>query len=161
VLKRKLRHVFDHKNVNPIKALTVSWLLSLLLLPVVGAIVWSMYGSYTEIATREFRLQRLVGDIVHLNEVLTSSARMAATTGELKWKDRYKEIEPKLDNAILAIAMIARDSYEHTYAAKTKSAYLELIQMEDLALTLVEAGRLDEATKIAFGEEYEKWKELY
>ncbi len=161
MLKGKLSRLFDHKNMNPIKALTISWLLSLLLLPVVGAIVWGMYGSYTDIATREFRLQRLVGNIVHLNEVLTSAARMAATTGDLKWVDRYKEIEPELDNAINSIAMIARHSYENTYAAKTKSAYTELIQMEDLALTLVEAQRLDEAKKILFGDDYERQKKLY
>jgi hypothetical protein len=102
VLKRKLSRLFNHKNMNPIMALTVSWLLGLLVLPAVGALVWGMYDSYTEIATRELRLQRLVGEIVNLNEVLTSSARMAATTGEMKWKDRYEQIAPKLDNAINA-----------------------------------------------------------
>lgn len=50
---------------------------------------------------RQVRLERLQGDILHLDEVLTMSARMAAASGDLQWEDRYQKYEPKLDRAIV------------------------------------------------------------
>ncbi len=147
--------------MNPIRVLTVSWLLSLILLPVVGWIVWSMYGSYTRIATQEFRLQKLVGEIVHLNELLTMSARMATMSGDLKWEEQYREVEPLLDYALVEAALLAGTSYEDSYAARTKSAYTKLIEMEGLAFALVRRGRLEEARKLLFSEEYKRQKEFY
>ena len=146
---------------NPILILTGSWLLSLLLLPVAGFIVWSMYESYIQVATREFRLQQLVGDVVYFNEMLTQAARMAATTGKTSWEDKYREVEPKLDNAIVDIAGLARTSYETSYTATTKRAYSKLIEMENLALALVRRGRLEEANAILFGDDYEAQKREY
>jgi len=154
-------NLFRSLKISPITVLTVSWLLSLLLLPVVGGFVWTMYDSYREIATTEFKLQRLVGEIAYRNEVLTASARMAAVSGDAKWEDTYRRHEPTLDNAITEAALLARDSYEKSYAATTKSAYVKLIEMEDLALALVRKGRAKDAEDLLFGENYQQQKGLY
>jgi PAS domain S-box-containing protein len=146
---------------NPIAALTASWLLSLLLLPVAGFIVWSMYESYGEIALKEFQLQRLVGEIRYMNEALTGAALLAAATGSPTWEDTYRNIEPKLDDAITEAALLARRSYENAYAASTKNAYVKLIEIEDLALTLVREGRAEEATSLLLGDEYRTLKKQY
>jgi hypothetical protein len=42
-------------------------------------------------------LQQLSDEIIYLDEVLTMSARMAASTGNLEWENRYRTFEPKLD----------------------------------------------------------------
>lgn len=141
--------------------LTAGWLFSLILLPVVGFIVWTTYSAHTRLINEEFTLQRLIGEIEHLNDVLTMSARMSAMTGDPRWEKRYKSIEPKLDNAIVEIAMRARESYENTYAATTKSAYTNIIEMENLAFALARMGRLEEARKLVLGEDYEEQKRLY
>lgn len=148
-------------RLNPIVILTGCWLLSLLLLPAAGFVVWSMYKTYIHVSTREFRLQQLVGDVVYLNEVLTQTARMAATTGKISWEEKYREVEPKLDSAIIDIASLARTSYETSYTATTKNAYSRLIEMENLALALVRNRRLEEANAILFGDEYESQKRQY
>jgi two-component system, sensor histidine kinase and response regulator len=157
---RPPRHA-SRARLNPIVILTMSWLLSLLLLPVVGFVVWRMYDSYTHVATQEFKLQQLVGEVLYLDEVLTQTARMATTTGDKSWEDRYREVEPKLDNAIVEIAGLAKKSYQDGYTASTKQAYSKLIEMENLALALVEKGRLDEARTIVFGADYEALKTRY
>lgn len=126
-----------------------------------GSIIWNIYSSYTETASVEFKLQRLVGRIVHLDEILSSSARMAAMSGDPKWLTQYQSIEPKLDDALVETALLARSSYESGYAAKAKSAYSKLIEMENLSFALVGQGRMEEARKIVFGEEYQKQKQLY
>ena len=38
--------------------------------------------------------------IVHLDEVLTMAARMAAATGDMAWEERYRSAEPNLGAAI-------------------------------------------------------------
>ena len=67
------------------------------------ATVWLAVDSYRDIATvklRDPRIQELSGTIVHLDEVLTMSARMAAATGNPYWEQRYRRFEPQLDAAI-------------------------------------------------------------
>ena len=69
-----------------------------LLLPIWNT--WRFYRASEELSTEELRLQRLVGTIMHLDEVLTMSARMAAATGDSHWEERYWEYEPEVDAAI-------------------------------------------------------------
>ena len=51
-------------------------------------------------ADRLSQIEELRGVIVHLDEVLTMSARMAAVTGDSRWEERYRQFEPQLDAAI-------------------------------------------------------------
>ena len=140
--------------MKPMRLLTWAMLMNFVLLPVIASIVWSMYHSFSSMGTDEFRLQKLVGDITHLNEVRTMSARMLATTGDSRWKERYADTEPLLDEAITEIALLSREEYERNYAAQTKLAYTKLIEMESLALSLIRAGRSSEASELLFSPEY-------
>lgn len=158
---RKLIQFFSRNNMSPTKILTVGWLPSLILLPVVAWMAWNMYSSYTVIATDEFTLQRHIGRIRHLDEVLTMYARLAATSGEEKWEQQYKKVEPILDDCIVEVAMLARNVYERNYAAQTKLAYAQLLEMEGLAFALVRNGRLEEAVDLLFSKRYEEQKRLY
>src|SRR5271157_4230774 len=111
--------VFAH----PMKVLTLGLILGVTLLPILGSIVWSMYDSLSKIGNQELHLQRLIGSVAHLNEVLTMYARLAAATGDPKWEKQYRALEPELDNAILGVAMQAHEEYEKTYVAQTKLSY--------------------------------------
>lgn len=143
------------------KVLTLGLALSVILLPFLGSVVWSMYQSLSRIATNELNLQRIVGTVAHLNEVLTMYARLAAATGDQRWEQHYQKVEPELDSAIVAVAMLAREEYEGNYAAQTKLAYTKLIEMESLAFALVRQGRQKEASELLFGEQYDTQKALY
>src|SRR6266498_4428132 len=81
-------------------------LLSLALLVTVALAVslsWYASTSYrvtTTLRERHLRIEELRGVIVHLNEVLTMSARMAAATGQERWERRYNAHVTELDAAI-------------------------------------------------------------
>lgn len=69
-------------------------------------LAWSSWGAYrsyqiTKLAKqRNIRIEQLRGSIIHFDEVLTMSARMAAATGDLVWEERYRHFEPQLESAI-------------------------------------------------------------
>ena len=61
---------------------------------------WSTYRLYADdsvIKGQIWRTEELRSTIVHLDEVLTMSARMAAATGDPQWEARYRKFEPQLD----------------------------------------------------------------
>lgn len=148
-------------SMGPAKVLSLGWLPSFIVLPVIGVMMWSLYSSYAIIATDEFLLQQRIGTILHSNEVLTMCARLAASTGQPKWEKRYREIEPVLDQSIVDVALLARTEYEKTYAARTKLAYAKLIEMENLAFALINKSRAPEAEELLFSREYEDQKAIY
>jgi hypothetical protein len=61
---------------------------------------------------RDFPFHELQGVIVHLDEVLTMSARMAVTTGDLAWERRYRQFEPVLDDAIKNVINLAPNALQ-------------------------------------------------
>ena len=78
----------------------VAIIISMMLIASVGWNVWNMHSDFKTVVSTEFQLQSLSGKIIHLDEVLTMSARVAASTGDLEWEKRYKKFEPELDAAI-------------------------------------------------------------
>ncbi|MEK7469092.1 MAG: ATP-binding protein [Planctomycetota bacterium] len=106
------------------------------------------------------KLTELSGAIVHLDEVLTMSARMASATGDPAWEARYREFEPKLDEAIkearlLAVTLKSED------IRRTDEANTLLVDMEHRAFELVRLGRREEAAGILQGEKYAVQKAIY
>src|SRR5438034_767583 len=73
---------------------------------VLAWLTWSTYNLYTRDTTireQAWHAGDLRNKIIHLDEVLTMSARMAATTGDPQWEERYRIFEPQLGAAIKAI----------------------------------------------------------
>jgi PAS domain S-box-containing protein len=127
---------------------------------VLGWLSWSTYDLYAHDAINEariWRIEELQGTIVHLDEVLTMSARMAAATGDPQWEARYRRSEPQLDQAIKEILKLAPSQT----LAQTDAANLRLVEMENHAFTLVREDRAAEARTILFSQEYETQKEIY
>ncbi|MDJ0530936.1 MAG: methyl-accepting chemotaxis protein [Xenococcaceae cyanobacterium MO_207.B15] len=120
---------------------------------------WNVYQNFQTAITKNFKLQDLSGQIVHLDEVLTMSARMAASTGDLTWEERYLSFVPDLDKAINQVLTIAPEQQEN--ASQTDEANAKLIEMEERAFELVRQGKADEALNLLLGEEYNFQKEIY
>lgn len=146
---------------SPMRVLTIGILINIALLVVVASLVWGMYQSLSRVGKEGVELQRLLGKVAYLNELLTMSARMAAVTGDPRWEHRYRKDENELDNALVALALLAREEYERGYASSTKLVYTKLIEMESLALALARNGRVKEATDLLLSSEYDRNKELY
>ncbi|PJA32361.1 MAG: hypothetical protein CO187_04385 [Zetaproteobacteria bacterium CG_4_9_14_3_um_filter_53_7] len=94
---------------------------------------------------------------MHLDEVLTMSARLAVLTGDSKWEDRYVDYEPKLDTAIKSALQLTNGSG----VSETDLANQKLVNMEVKALKLLNQGKSNEAKLILFSKEYSAEKEKY
>jgi hypothetical protein len=71
---------------------------------VLAWLTWSTYDLYTRDRTEQaWHIGELRKKIIHLDEVLTMSARMAAATGDPNWEERYCLFEPQLDDAVKEI----------------------------------------------------------
>ncbi len=107
------------------------------------------------------RVQELSGSIQHLDEVLTMSARMAATTGDAAWEARYAKHEPLLDAAIKALIAISPVVFEQELGTETDAANQRLVALEHESFELVRHGQSDAARRLLFSAEYQAQKELY
>lgn len=119
------------------------------------------YALAHRIKSENLRLEHLRGTIIHLDEVLTMSARMAATTGDRQWEARYRQFEPALDKAIKEMMRLIAGTPAASNAAVTDAANQQLVAMEHDALALAAAGRLEQARAIIFSDDYEKQKARY
>jgi methyl-accepting chemotaxis protein PixJ len=122
--------------------------------------VWKTAQGVEATVNKASQFQSLSAEAVYLDEVLTMSARMAASTGQPNWEKRYNDYVPKLDKAIAqllqGIPKSAQASPEQTDAANKK-----LIDMETTAFKLANAGKLPEALSILTGSEYLAQKAIY
>jgi serine phosphatase RsbU (regulator of sigma subunit) len=146
---------------RPIAMVGSAIALSLLLFCPLGFTAWQAYQTLENITVKDIELQNQVGIIIHLDEVLTMSARMAVVTSDLKWEQRYRQFEPQLDQAIKRAIAIAPDIYESEGAKATDSANMRLVAIENRAFDLVRQGRPKEALGILFSSAYEADKRIY
>ena len=145
----------------PIRLLTLVCLLTLMAFSWFGWILFDARRDAKMFTDRLSRIEELRGVIVHLDEVLTMSARMAAATGDLQWEKRYRHFEPQLDAAIKETTRIGTGLSDVKAATKTDEANIKLVEMENRAFALVRAGRKEEAQAVLFSLEYEAQKKIY
>jgi len=145
----------------PVRCLTIAVVFTGAVLVWLG---WGTYQSYQTAKTagqQHYRIEQLRGAIVHLDEVLTMSARMAAATGDPQWKRRYDEYEPKLSTAIQEATALAPEVSGSQETARTDAANVKLVEMENRAFSLVEQKNLEQAQLILSSDEYKTQKEIY
>lgn len=144
----------------PTRLLTGALAISVLLL--VG-LVWSACRSHRKIDSvqlHSLRIKELQGVIVHLDEVLTMSARMAAATGDPAWEQRYRTFEPQLDATVQEAAALTSEPGSPDAAMRTDAANRKLVEMENSSFNLVHEGRTDAARAILSSREYETQKKI-
>ena len=153
----------EHTAVSsrPIRALSLALGLTVVTLT---WLAWNTATSVTRIArerARDLRITELRGTIVHLDEALTMSARMAAATGDQRWEERYRVFDPQLAKAIREAEALAAAGGNTDVVARTDSANEALLRMENRAFDLVRQHRLDEARATLFSGEYDRQKRIY
>ena len=163
-LNIKVKHVgiceTTVSTLLPVKTITIAFIFIVVSL---GSGFYARYW-YAQFRTNESKSHSIVelnGTIIHLDEVLTMSVRMAAATGDQQWEERYRSVESKLDAAIkesmnLTSKNLINKAYEHINIANIK-----LVAMENKAFDLVRQGNLEGATKLLYSQEYEKQKRIY
>ena len=124
------------KNRSPIRPLSIAWLITLVAM---AAFLWCAYDSYQRFTTtsqRDLRIQDLRGRIIHLEEVLTMSARMGALTGDPSWEERYRSFEPQLD----AVVLVPRVPGAHALFGQQVAASPPAIDVRTEGEVTVESG---------------------
>jgi twitching motility protein PilJ len=122
--------------------------------------IWTIYQGFRATVENQFKLEELSGKIVHLDEVLTMSARMAASTGDLKWEQRYRQYEPQLIEAIEQTLAGVTDDIR-VEASKTDAANTKLVAFETQAFDLVRQGQSKQALQLLLGPQYDAQKKIY
>ncbi|NCJ06200.1 methyl-accepting chemotaxis protein [Synechococcales cyanobacterium C] len=135
----------------------------LLSLALTGTSTWNIWGIYRGLQTtvaKQFEIQDLSSDIIYLDEVLTMSARMGASTGDTRWEDRYNDYVPQLDAAIETLLAEIPIS-EQLNPEQTNAANQLLVDYETQAFEKVRNGRANEALQLLLGPDYEQQKAIY
>jgi methyl-accepting chemotaxis protein PixJ len=154
-----LRQVRNLIRNNLVVTITATVAGSLLLTGVSTWNIWSIYNSFQSTITKQIELQKVSDDMVYQDEVLTMSARMLVSTGDLQWETRYNQFVPTFD--VLLKKFLANISTElRTEANRTGGASAKLFAFEDKAFKLVKQGKQKEAFQILMGTEYDTQKKI-
>lgn len=159
-ISRPIRRLNYLTNRFLMPLLSLAVVFSLVLVALGSWNVWQISQSFNLKITPEFQLQRLSDEIIYLDEVLTMSAKMASSTGDLQWENRYRTFEPKLDAVIKQTIAIAPETYA-SHAIQTDKANIKLVAMENEAFNLIRQGKSQKALAILSSAEYEQQKRIY
>ena len=153
------------KAVIPSRLVVKGFVLAFIFMIVILAgLVWYTWRSNRNLKaleTKHFRILNLSGQIIHDDEVLTMSARMAALTGQPKWEKRYKKFEPQLDAAIKEVIKLSPEKFMSEAINLTDIANIKLVAMENRAFDLVRKGQLQSAVELLDSQEYREQKQIY
>jgi diguanylate cyclase (GGDEF)-like protein len=139
-------------------------LATMLALLILGWLSWEAYFDFrfAEMNLPAIgRMQIARSEIVHFDEVLTMSARMAAASGDPEWETRYRLFEPKLEQSLRDALLVDPSASQGDAALATDAANNELVGMEHRAFELVRQGKNLEAQRTLSSPEYEEQKRIY
>lgn len=145
----------------PRKILNISFAITIIIIVVLGIFNWYSYSDFQNNTSHNYALKNLQEKIIHLDEKLTTSARLAAMTGDIIWERDYNQNKSKIDSAINEIKNLTKDSPILKTAVQIDSANAVLENFELEASKLVRMGKTEDAKKILFGAGYEKGKMNY
>ncbi len=160
-MNKYIAHAYNLALKHPITMVGSAIALSLIQFCPLAITAWQAHQTLENITVKDIELQAQAGTIIHLDEVLTMSARMAAATGDLKWEQRYRQFETQLEEAIKRATTLAPDIYNSEGAQATANANMRLIAMENQAFDLVRQGKSAEALAILSSPAYEADKRIY
>ncbi|OYU75362.1 MAG: hypothetical protein CFE32_14580 [Alphaproteobacteria bacterium PA3] len=124
-----------------------------------AASAWQ-FASYRDINMRQILFTEATGEINRLDEVLTMSALMNATTADPKWAKRYEENTPRLEAAIVKAMSIGPAGVKENLG-EVELANTKLIDLERLSLALVADNKKEDALKILSSQDYTNLKATY
>ena len=116
-----------------------------------------MQLARTEVA----EIQKLRGEILLYDEILTMSTRMAAATGDASWSERYAMADTKLAEAIEAIGRLNPSDEVAEATRITAKANETLLDLEKKSFQAIADGKRDVANSILDGAEYTREKQIY
>ncbi len=132
-------------------------------LGLIGASTWNVWNTSQNLQVtveQQAKLQDLSSKIVYLDEVLTMSANMRASSGQMKWEQRYNDRVPELDKVTAELFRDIPPSVRGAYQ-QIDAANKALIVMETQSFQLAKANKLAEAAAVLESEAYSQQKKIY
>lgn len=140
----------------PIGLLALAFALTVLSVSWFGWVTLTLSRDARAVADASIRIERLRGDVLSLGVALGESARLAATTGDSKWENRYRELEPQIEVAMNGLkAMNGGPKTAHDFVLLQESN-ARLVEMENRAFAMVRTGDTGAARAVVFGSEYSR-----
>ncbi|WP_373541803.1 methyl-accepting chemotaxis protein [Chamaesiphon sp.] len=132
-------------------------------LVLIGASTWNVWSTSQSLRTtveQQANLQDLSSRVIYLDEVLTMSANMLASSGQPMWEKRYNDNVPELEKVTAKLFQDIPPSVRGAYR-QIDDANKQLIAMEERAFKLVKAKNFAGATAILQSEQYSQQKQIY
>lgn len=122
---------------------------------------WWLLRGEAQLADRALKAQQLTGEILLLDERLTTSALLAATTGKAEWRQAYARWVRPLDEALREAQALAEPEVARRFREETAEANERLLKQEQAAFDALDAGREDEALVFLTSSAYQADKRLF
>jgi methyl-accepting chemotaxis protein PixJ len=133
---------------------------SLLLTGVSTFNIWSIYNGFQAAIAKQFELEKTIKDLAYQDEVLTMSAQMLVSTGDLQWENRYLKMVPVYEESLKKFkSKIPPELLSEL--SKVDESGTKLVAMEDRAFKLVKQAKQKEAAQILNSNEYATQKKIY
>lgn len=141
----------------------------LLLLTIIGANLFifaliierlNFHSLFEDAADMEVQAQKLADSIQLADVMLTTSARLAAATGDTRWIERYTSAIPLMDEALENAAVLASVKESRNFQSVAKLANDNLVTIETRVIELVKKGNLIDASSLLNSEEYNRDKQV-
>ena len=155
------RATTGHVGWGPIRVLSCSVALTGLVLVGLAYQASRTHRLLVAVAKQNLMINELRTRIIHLDELLSMSTRMAAATGDPKWESRYLQFEPTLAQAISRAQLLVPKGPGSELVKGLRVASDQLMDMHHQALDAVRQGRLDEAQAIVNSSDYDAQKRAY
>ena len=148
-------------SLSPQERLSLGVVLTLTMMTLLSWDIWNKSLAFSDLMEKDIEFQQLNGTMTYLDEVLTMSARMAASTGNLEWETRYQHFEPQLNQALKQATGLANDMGLVLGTADTQRANAQLVEMEIAAFQLTRSGNRSEALALLLSSRYLEEKKAY
>lgn len=160
---KKEKHL-DPRRYRIVGSVKVSLLLLLIVSAALVYPIWQGWDAWKNLYAREIQLQQTLNQqhvIVCHDEVLTLSAKMAATTGHAMWADQYKTFGPRPKPAIDADWSTTEKETFGADVILTVLAHDKLIALEKKVFEQIAQDQQDIAVELLQSTEYQDYKLAY
>lgn len=141
--------------------ITIGAVLTILALSAVSWHFWQTGESLVRNIENDLELQSLTDETIQMGEVLTLSARMAATSGDSNWEVQYEEFLPQQSTSIRRLLELTPRTDQKNGVLQSYRANGRKIQMERKAFELVQKGDFVGASRVLSSQEYHQLRKQY
>ncbi len=123
--------------------------------------VWSSYWDFRAARTQTARLDEMIKQITEADQFMTTFARLGASFGDTRWEEHYYAATLQRERLLTKMGRLSPKVFSSAEAMEMNTLKMAVTAQETKALEYVRAKKTDLADPVAFGEAYEKDKELY